>query len=162
MHIRRYRPDDLEVLRRLTVEAFPGVSINENIEKRYGPINGRDWRWRMARQIDADVETHAAGIFLAVEDGTAAGAGEQILGFVTTGVDREAGIGHISHLVVTAENRGRGLGRQLVEYALDYFRRLGLTHAQIETLEQNVVGQRLFPACGFEEVARKIYYARRL
>jgi ribosomal protein S18 acetylase RimI-like enzyme len=159
MHIRTYRPADLEVLRRLTVEAFEGVSIDQNIETQFGRIHGHDWRWRKARQLDADLAGHAPDIFIATP-GDAADA--PILGFITTGADHEAGIGHISHLVVAAEARSQGLGRQLIEYALEHFRRLGLTHAQIETLNQNAVGQHLFPACGFQEVARKIYYARQL
>lgn len=159
MHIRTYRPDDLESLRRMTVEAFDGVSIAQNIEHRYGVIHGHDWRWHMARQIDADVAADPHGIFLAVA--TTRGA-EEILGFVTTFVDVEAGVGYIPHLVVTAAARGQGLGRRLIEHALDYFRDRGLTHARIETLEQNAIGQHLFPACGFREVARKIYYALEL
>jgi ribosomal protein S18 acetylase RimI-like enzyme len=157
MNIRTYRSSDLEPLRRLTLEAFDGVSIDQNMERRFGLIQGHDWRWRKARQLDADVVAHPAGIFIAEDEGNGG-----ILGFVTTRVDAEAGIGHIPHLVVSAETRGQGLGRRLIDHALAYFRSLGLTHAQIETLEQNAVGQHLFPGCGFQEVARKVYYARRL
>jgi ribosomal protein S18 acetylase RimI-like enzyme len=155
MRIRAYRSGDLQALRRLTVEAFAGVSIDQNMEKLFGPIHGHDWRWRKARQLDADADLHPQGIFLAEE-------GDHLLGFVTTRVDAEAGIGHIPHLVVSAESRGQGIGRRLIGHALDYFRSLGLTHAQIETLEQNATGRHLFPACGFQEIARKIYYARSL
>ena len=55
MEIRPYRPGDLEVIKEITVEAFSGVSIDEAAESVYGPINGRDWKWRKARHIDADV-----------------------------------------------------------------------------------------------------------
>jgi hypothetical protein len=34
--------------------------------------------------------------------------------------------------------------------------------AKIETLEQNPVGQALYPDLGFQEVARQIHYAMRL
>ena len=34
--------------------------------------------------------------------------------------------------------------------------------AKIETLEQNAVGQALYPRAGFKEVARQIHYAMRL
>ena len=34
--------------------------------------------------------------------------------------------------------------------------------AKIETLEQNPVGQALYPSLGFREVARQIHYAMRL
>jgi ribosomal protein S18 acetylase RimI-like enzyme len=159
MHIRTYRPDDLDGLRRMTVEAFDGVSIAQNIERRFGLIRGQEWGWHMARQLDADVAAAPQGIFLAV---SLAGDREEILGYVSTSVDPEAGVGHISHLVVTAAARGQGLGRRLIEYALDHFRSQGMALARIETLEQNAIGQLLFPACGFREVARKIYYAREL
>jgi ribosomal protein S18 acetylase RimI-like enzyme len=155
MHIRPYRPADLEPLRQMTMEAFNGVSIDQNMERRFGLINGRDWRYRKAKHIDADAAVHPDGIFVAVE-------GERILGFVTTRIDKEAGVGHIPNLVVVPEARKHGLGRQLVEYALATFRDLGLTHARIETLAQNERGQRLFTSLGFEEMARQIHYTKEL
>jgi ribosomal protein S18 acetylase RimI-like enzyme len=155
MKIRLYRPGDLETLRGLTVEAFGGVSRDENIEAIFGVIRDHDWRWRKARDIDADASVNPAGLFIAEEEG-------RILGFVTTRVDAEAGIGWIVHLVVGAGLRGRGLGRSLIEHALEYFRTLGLSHARIETLEQNAISRHLFPKCGFVEVARQIHYFRKL
>ena len=38
----------------------------------------------------------------------------------------------------------------------------GMQVAKIETLEQNPVGQHLYPRLGFQEVARQIHYAMRL
>ena len=58
--------------------------------------------------------------------------------------------------------RGQGLGRRLIEHALEYFRSERLEYAVIETLEQNDVGRHLYPDCGFEEVARQVHFARRL
>ena len=34
--------------------------------------------------------------------------------------------------------------------------------AKIETLDQNPIGQKLYPSLGFREVARQIHYAMRL
>jgi ribosomal protein S18 acetylase RimI-like enzyme len=155
MQIRSYRPSDLESLRSLTEEAFHGVSIDQNIEKQFGTIAGHDWRWRKARHIDADVAANPEGVFVAEEDG-------EVLGYITTRVDREAGIGQIPNLAVAAAARNRGLGRQLIEYALSYFRSLGLTHAKIETLEQNPIGRHLYPACGFREVAKQVHFVMEL
>ena len=155
MHLRSYAAGDLEVLCRLTVDSFQGVSIDQNMETHFGPIHGHDWRWRKARQIEAEVKANPSGTFVAEEDG-------KILGYITTHVDREAGIGQIPNLAVAGEARNRGLGRQLIDRALNYFRSLGLTHAKIETLDQNPIGQHLYPACGFKEVARQIHYLREL
>jgi len=155
MIIRIYRPDDLETLRDLTVEGFDGVSIDQNMEKRFGLINGRDWRWRKARHVDDDAAANPDGLFIAEQDG-------QIVGYVSTRLDREAGIGLIPNMVVAAGHRGQGLGRLLIAHALDYFRSQGLNHAKIETLDQNAVGQYLYPACGFVEVARQIHYVMEL
>jgi ribosomal protein S18 acetylase RimI-like enzyme len=151
MHIRPYQSGDLEFLRGLTVDAFQGVSMDQNMEARFGLIHGHDWRWRKARAIDADVAANPSGVFVAEESG-------QIIGYITTRVDTEAGIGQIPNMAVSAAARNRGLGRRLIEYALDYFRSQGLSHAKIETLDQNAVGQHLYPACGFQEVARQIHF----
>jgi ribosomal protein S18 acetylase RimI-like enzyme len=152
---RLYRPDDLEGIKRLTVESFGGVTIEENVEAALGALNGHDWRWRKARHIDEDVASNPTGIFVAESQG-------RMVGYITTRVDREAGKGRIPNLAVVEEFRGRGLGRQLIEHALEYFRAQGLAYAVIETMAQNPVGQHLYPACGFVEVARQVHFARKL
>jgi ribosomal protein S18 acetylase RimI-like enzyme len=152
---RLYRPDDLEGIKRLTVESFGGVTIEENVEAALGALNGHDWRWRKARHIDEDVAANPTGIFVAESQG-------RMVGYITTRVDREPGKGRIPNLAVVEEFRGRGLGRQLIEHALEYFRAQGLAYAVIETMAQNPVGQHLYPACGFVEVARQVHFARKL
>jgi ribosomal protein S18 acetylase RimI-like enzyme len=89
-------------------------------------------------------------------------AGGRVLGYITTQVDRESGKGRIPNLAVDASARGQGIGRRLIEHALEYFRRQGLAFAMIETMENNPVGQRLYPSCGFEEVGRQIHYVCKL
>jgi ribosomal protein S18 acetylase RimI-like enzyme len=153
--IRTYQPDDLEILQRLTVESFGGVTLEQNVEDALGVLHGHDWRWRKARHIDEDVAANAAGIFVAEAQG-------RVVGYITTRVDREAGRGRVPNLAVAADFRGRGLGRRLIEQALEYFRREGLAYAMIETMAQNAIGDHLYPACGFVEVARQIHFAIKL
>ncbi|MCH2212048.1 MAG: GNAT family N-acetyltransferase [Fuerstiella sp.] len=150
--IRAFRPDDLEVIRQITVEAFSGVSIDEAAELVCGTINGHDWKWRKARHIDGDVAREVEGI-LVVESV----AGE-VVGYITTWQDVDAGIGYIHNLAVVPEWRGQGLGRLLIQRALDRFRDAGLSHARIETLAQNEVGQHLYTSIGFREVARQVHF----
>jgi ribosomal protein S18 acetylase RimI-like enzyme len=156
MPIRPYRPADRETLKAITTEAFDGVSIDRNIEVSFGPVAGRDWRWRKARQIDEDIDALDAVVWVAEDDNG------QVLGYITTRFDRQSGIGSIPNLAVRSGLRGQGLGRQLIEHALAQFRLAGLQLARIETLAQNPIGQHLYPACGFVEVARQVHFALRL
>lgn len=155
VEIRNFRPDDLPALKSITVDAFDGVSIDQGMERAFGPIADHDWRWRKARHLDDDVRADAEGIFVAEAQG-------RIVGYVTTRRDMEAGIGHIPNIAIARECRGQGLGRQLIEHAMAHFRRLGLTHAKIETLVQNEVGNHLYTSLGFREVARQIHFLAEL
>lgn len=151
MPIRPFRPDDLPRLKELTVAAFDGVSIDQGMERLYGPINGHNWQWRKARHLDDDLARDPQGTFVLEENGA-------VIGYVSTWRDEDAGIGHIPNLVVAAGHRGQGRGRQLLEHVFAHFRAHGLTHAKIETLEQNPIGRHLYPSLGFREVARQIHF----
>jgi ribosomal protein S18 acetylase RimI-like enzyme len=153
--LRTYRPADLEAIKSLTVAAFDGVTLEQNVEQAIGVLNGHDWQWRKARHVDDDVAANSDGIFVAEQDG-------KVVGYISTVIDRAAGRGRIPNLAVTAELRGQGLGRTLIEHALSYFREQGLAYATIETMAQNAVGQHLYQACGFIEVARQVHFARKL
>lgn len=155
MKIRPYLATDLETLKRITVESFDGIAMDQTIEEKFGVLGGRDWRWRKARHIEQDCVGNPAGVFVAEEDG-------KILGYITTQIDREAGKGRVPNFAVDASARGRGLGRALIEFALEYFRREGLAFAAIETMTHNPIGQHLYPSCGFVEIGRQIHYALKL
>jgi ribosomal protein S18 acetylase RimI-like enzyme len=154
INIRPYRESDRSTLRDLTVAAFDGVSIDHNIDRTLGPIAGRDWRWRKARAIDDDID--APGAEFAVAEEADSGA---VVGYISLRHDRETLVGWIPNLAVVAGLRGHGLGRRLIEHALERFRAEGMTVARIETLEQNPIGRHLYPSVGFIEVARQIHFA---
>src|SRR4030095_6137250 len=122
--IRNSRPDDPDTIRRLTVESFAGVTLEENIEQKLGVLHGHDWRWRKARHLDEDIASNPQGVFVAERQG-------RIAGYITAIIDREAGKGRIPNLAVAPECRGQGLGRTLIEHALEYFRNEGLSYAVI-------------------------------
>ncbi|MBM3859719.1 MAG: GNAT family N-acetyltransferase [Verrucomicrobia bacterium] len=155
MHIRLYRPEDREVLKDITTRTFGPFSIDGNIEKQFGLLNGTDWAWRKRRHIDADCDAQPDGILVAEEEG-------RVLGYITTRFDSATRLGWIPNMAVEPDCQGRGIGRQLIEAALALFRRRGMTHAKIETLAQNPVGQNLYPDCGFQEVARQVHYVMKL
>lgn len=139
----------------MTIEGFDGTAIDQNVENRFGILGGHDWRWRKARHVNDDVEANPEGVFVAEENG-------HVLGYITTRIDREVSKGRIPNLAVDEHARGRGLGRRLIEHALEYFRREGMAYVMIETMANNAVGQHLYPSCGFVEAGRQIHYALKL
>jgi len=151
MHIRPFQDSELARLQEITLEGFDGVSIDQNIDRLWGPLRGRDWRWRKARDVAADCAAADGSVWVAEEDG-------QVIGYISLRIDREAGLGWIPNLAVDARYRGQGIGRQLILHALSVFRDAGLSAARIETLDQNPIGQQLYPRLGFHEVARQIHY----
>ena len=153
--IRPFRPEDLDAIKRITVAAFAPVSIDRNIELQFGKLNQKDWAWCKTRQIDADCQANPAGVLVAE-------VGAKVVGYVTCRIDCETLVGWIPNLAVEVGLHRRGIGRSLLESASAYFRAQGMQHARIETLEQNPIGQSLYPALGFQEIARQIFYMTKL
>ena len=152
--IRDMKPQDREPLLAAAVEAFDGVSMDQNIERRIGVVAGHDWRFRRRRSFAADLDS-AARVLVFERDGAPAG-------YVTCKVDPAAGIGDIPHLMVAAGGQGAGVGKALLAAGLDVLRQEGMELARIDALEQNIRANRFYPAVGFIEVARKIYYVKKL
>jgi ribosomal protein S18 acetylase RimI-like enzyme len=154
--IRPFKPEDLTRLQEITRLTFGSVSIDANMERILGAFGPGDWQHRKVAAIAEDCRVQPDGVFVAETD-----EGEPV-GYVTTRLDFKAGIGLIPNLAVSPDHQGQGLGRALLQHALDFFRAQGMAAAKIETLEQNPIGQSLYPSLGFIEVARQIHYAMRL
>ncbi|MEZ4676813.1 MAG: GNAT family N-acetyltransferase [Caldilineaceae bacterium] len=155
MKIRPFQESDRAPIKAITAICFAGVGIDYNIEQRYGIINEMDWQSRKVRHIDDDIAANAAGIFVAEEAG-------EVIGYITTRIDHASKIGSIPNLGVLPAHRGAGLGRQLIETATAYAKAEGMAYLRIETLDQNPIGQYLYPSAGFEEIARQIHYIKPL
>ncbi len=149
--IRPFRPTDRDALIEITARAFEGVSIDQNIEARYGVVHGVRWQERKARHIENDLAVNPAGIFVFEDAG-------RIAGFISCRFDRQTLIGSIPNLAVHPGHQGKGIGKQLIAAGLAYLRSLGMKFVRIETLEQNRRCVALYPRLGFREVARQIHY----
>ncbi len=139
----------------ITREAFDGVAVDQAAEKLLGRLAGRPWQEIKAEEVRAQVAETPETCFVAVAAG-------RLVGYVTTRCQAERAAGFILNLAVERSFRGQGIGRRLIERALEHFRSLGLKQARIETLTTNPVGQHLYPAAGFTEVARQIHYVMKL
>lgn len=153
--IRNYKPSDLQTLRQITAICFEKVSIDKNIEDRFGRIGDMDWKERKMSHIDDDTEVNPDGVFVAEVDG-------EIAGYITTRINHATRIGGIPNLAVLPQFQRRGIGRQLIEKALAYLQSEGMLYARIETLEQNPIGASFYPTMGFTEIARQIHYIQPL
>ena len=154
--IRTYRPDDLPRLREITTQTFGPVSIDRNMEELLGPFGEGGWAGRKSQAIIDDCRLQADGVFVAESnDG-------HVVGYITTRLNSASRIGWIPNLAVDPAHQGHGLGRALLEHAINFFRQQGMQIAKIETLDQNPIGQKLYPSLGFKEVARQIHFAMRL
>jgi len=154
--LRLFRPDDLPRLQAITAQTFRPVSIDRKMEQLLGAFGPGDWQTRKLAAIALDCELQPDGVFVAVDDH------DIPIGYVTTRLQSASGIGWIPNLAVDPACQGQGIGRALLERALDFFRERGMVVAKIETLEQNPIGQHLYPSLGFQEVARQVHYALRL
>jgi len=154
--IRPFRGGDLPRLQEITAQTFGPVSIDRNMEQRLGPFGQGDWSTRKVAAIADDCAAQPDGVFVAEAPGG------QVVGYITTRLNPVSRIGWIPNLAVDPDHQGHGLGRALLLHALDHFRRSGMEVAKIETLDQNPVGQALYPSLGFNEVARQIHYAMRV
>lgn len=153
--IRGYVPGDQARIRELTLEGFDGMSIDQNADRLLCLEDPPLWQDRKWAGVKAELEASPPDHLVAELDG-------EVIGYITTHPQPDAGIGLIPNMAVDARYRRRGVASRLIEHALDYLRACGMRVAKIETLVQNAQGQTLYPSFGFQEVARQIHYVRRL
>lgn len=139
-HARDWKPDV-----RVTLDVAPsvawisGVSQWQDLRKRNGDHLAAIVR--LVRLPAAFATLHA--------DGRPVGYGMSVL---------DRGMAEIGSVVLGPLDRGKGLGRALVETLLDWAARNGAGRVFLQVEENNAVAIRLYRALGFEEVYRYTEY----
>ena len=149
--IRTCRPVDVEAVIEIMAEVFGPCAIEQKIETMLGPTEPSGWLGIKSRDVRRQMQRDPDGCFVAETDG-------RITGYVTTAVYRDLSRGAILNLAVPADAQGHGIGRMLLNRAVEHFRSLGLAQAKIETLAWNEAGRHLYPSVGFLEVASQVHY----
>lgn len=154
VRIRQYKSRDRRDVLRLARTSFDDVCLDENIENDFGQV-GEDWRTLKKNAVDYDLKNNPSSTFVAIVDG-------QIIGFICTRLYQPRRLGHVANLAVEQSHQGQGVGRAMLDHALEYFETHGMNFARIETLEQNEKARTFYPSLGFKEVGRQIFYFKEL
>lgn len=70
-------------------------------------------------------------------------------GYITCHIDRSANEGSIGLIAVASSHRGKGIGKTLVNAAIDWLTARNLDTVSVVTQGRNIVAQRLYQQCGF-------------
>lgn len=73
---------------------------------------------------------------------------------------RASGRGEIGLVGIAPRAQGRGLGRELVGFALHWFAERGLEHVSVVTQGRNVAAQRLYQSAGFRTAVVQLWHHR--
>ena len=146
---------DLKAMKRITADAFDGVSSEQNVERMFGRLAGTSWQDRRSVFVERDVKYWPQSAFVAELDG-------EVVGYITAATDRHARIGHIRNLAVAPAHQSKGIGRALINHAMAFFKRAGMRYARIEALEQNERCTRIYARLGFREIGRQVLYFRQI
>jgi len=152
--IRKYRSSDKKKILRITESSFEGVSLDQNIQEKYGII-GKAWREHKKDAVLYDLRKNPHLTVVATCNGA-------VVGFICCRYYPTRSIGHIANLAVKREFQGQKIGKKLLDLSLKLLKDQGAKHVKIETLEQNDRAVNFYSNDGFQEVGRQIFYFKEI
>jgi len=140
-------PADYEKLEKMVVDAFEPITWIKKADVRFGPFNGKNWRqWWQLRFRKAFDTQH---ILVGEDEG-------ELVAYASGTYEPELRLGFIDLLAIGPGHQGRGYGRAMLRAMMAHFKQMGAEQVNLECLEDNTVGNALYRAEGFAEVARSI------
>jgi ribosomal protein S18 acetylase RimI-like enzyme len=143
--VRRATPADLPVIGRLgalLVKEHYDFDPQRFLGAKPGTPEG------YASFISTQLEDPDKAVLVAADSGDVIGyAYAAIKGYNYMALRGPAGVLH--DVIVDPEHRGRGVGRLLLDAALEFFRSRGVPRVVLSTAERNEAAQRLFARMGF-------------
>ena len=157
--IRRFEPSDHDRVLRICIAAF--TPIHEGFERALGPeIFEREYAgWRERYGVDLlRLARDPATQLHVVEEGGA------LVGFITTIVDAEKKVGEVGLNAVDPARQGRGIGRQMVAFALENLASRGAEIAFVGTGADaaHAPARAVYQKSGFERSIPSVHYFRKL
>lgn len=147
MKIRRAENGDIKDLIEVYLQGYKGL-------EEYSYTHPEDVQAYLNWLFRRDV----AGIWVAEEEGN-------IVGFIASDGNwfskREGRVvGAIHELVILPEYRNKGIGKALVQKAIEYFKSRGLDTAELWVGDKNTQALEFYKSLGFEEKDRFNYWIR--
>jgi GNAT superfamily N-acetyltransferase len=135
--IRRAKESDLRAIEKLLEDLINAMDDTEGIDTKIALKN--------YERLLNDAGSH---FLVAAREGTPVG----FINFtVRQTILHQGPSALIDELVVAEEYRGKGVGRQLVQAAIEKCRRLGCSEVEVSTEKTNLKAREFYKQCGFEE-----------
>ena len=136
---RNARESDLPAIGRLMAELVESVDDQEGLDMSMVSEN--------CRILLNDADSH----ILVAE------MGKSVIGVISFAIRRtiihSGKSGLIDEIVVTRDHRGKGIGKQLINAAVEKCRQLGCCEIEVSTEFTNTRAREFYRSCGFDEIA---------
>ncbi len=157
--IRPASDDDLEIMKRIIVEAweFAYEFRRKVVGDELFAIMHSDWRTRKAAQIARHYESYPE-CTLVTEDN------DQVVGFITYNLFEQRKAGVIGNNAVHPKYQGRGFGTKQYQRVLEIFREKGMAYAEVRTGadEAYAPARAAYEKAGFKPVFYSVQYCQKL
>ncbi|MBI3696005.1 MAG: GNAT family N-acetyltransferase [Acidobacteria bacterium] len=153
MPIRPAMAGDLPGLVEVSLASFEPITWQQEVDRRFGPLNGHDWRERWRRRVEKAFAEQT--ILVLEEEG-------RILGYGCGTVDATIGLGHIDILAVDPAAQGKGYGLLLLRAMEEHFLGRGASHVTLESLTDNETANALYRREGYQDLARHINWFKKI
>ncbi len=131
-NVRLARPEDLDAIYKIEIESMENA-----------------WSYNL---IEKDLIHNIHSKYFVVE------GSDGVVGFCATMLVIDEV--HITNIAVNLKYRGMGLGRRILEFAIDHYSGMNLKGITLEVNVKNVVAIELYKSMGFEIVGKRSgYYA---
>jgi|SRR5919205_984916 ribosomal protein S18 acetylase RimI-like enzyme len=145
--VRRATPADLTMIGRLGALL---VKEHYDFDPQRFLAAGRGTPEGYASFISAQLEDPDAAVLVADDNGDVVGyAYAAVEGYDYMALRGPAGVLH--DIIVAPAHRGRGVGRLLLDAAMEFFRSRGVPRLVLSTAKRNEAAQRLFARMGFRQ-----------
>ena len=114
---------------------------------------GVSWQERKTKQNHDLFDEHPEWVWVLEQD-------SEIIGYVTFKIISERGLGIIDNNGILPQHAGKGLGKFMYQYVLDYFRKEGINVAFVETGldDPHIPARKAYESVGFDRSAPAVFY----